>query len=334
MNADAGQIVDLGVGQPDFATPDHITVAGQRAIDEGFTRYTPQPGFPDLREAIAHKFRTENRLDVTADQVVVSCGGKHSLFNIVHCLVRPADEVLILSPHWFSYAAQVTYAGGEAVIVPTREEHGFQPDVAAVRAAVTDRTRALILNSPCNPTGAVYARTTLQALAELAVERDLFVISDEVYEKILFDGAEHVSIASLGRDIAARTATVGSVSKTHSMTGWRIGYAVMPLELAQSVTALQSHSTSGPNAIGQRAALAAFTQDAAHVPAMLAEYARRRVSAGPRQTAFQDGPACRREERFICLSTWPRGSAELSPGGTLPTVRTSPKCFWPKQACA
>ena len=276
MSAYSGEIVDLGVGQPDFLTPDHIKMAGQRAIDEGFTRYTPQPGFQDLRAAIANKFQTENHLDAAPEQVVVSCGGKHSLFNIIQCVVQPGDEVIILSPHWFSYAAQVQYARGVPVLVQTREEDGFQPDVAAIRAAVTDRTRAVILNSPCNPTGAVYARSTLRALAELAVARDLFVISDEVYEKITFAGAEHVSIASLGPEIAARTATVGSVSKTHSMTGWRIGYAVMPLELAQSVTTLQSHSTSGPNAIGQRAALAAFTQDAAHVTTMLAQYVQRR----------------------------------------------------------
>jgi aspartate aminotransferase len=276
MNDFSGEIIDLGVGQPDFPTPDHIKAAGKQAIDENFTRYTPQPGFQDLREAIARKFLTENALDVTPDQIVVSCGGKHSLYNIIQCVVRPGDEVLVLSPHWSSYAAQVKYARGTPVLVPTREEDGFQPDMAAVRAAVTTRTRALVVNSPCNPTGAVYGRPRLRALADLAVKRDLFVISDEVYEKIIYHGAEHVSIASLGPEIAARTATVGSVSKTHAMTGWRIGYAAMPPELAQSVTVLQSHSTSGPNAMGQRAALAAFAQDAEHVAAMLAEYTRRR----------------------------------------------------------
>jgi aspartate aminotransferase len=269
-------IIDLSVGQPDFPTPDAIKAAGKRAIDENYTRYTPQPGFQDLREAIVRKFERENGFCVSPEQVVVSCGAKHSLFNAIHSIVRPGDEVIILTPHWYAYPIQVRHAGGRPVLVPTREEDGFQPRIDAIRAAVTPATRALILNTPCNPTGAVYDRQRLIALAELAVEHDLWVISDEVYETIVFDGARHVSIASLGERIARRTITVNSVSKTHSMTGWRIGYAAMPAEIAAAATELQSFSTSGPCALSQRAALAALTEEPAHVEAMRLEYANRR----------------------------------------------------------
>ena len=269
-------IIDLGAGQPDFPTPRHIKEAGKRAIDENYTKYTPQPGFDDLREAIARKFQVENRLHVSPDRVVVSCGAKHSLFQILQCIVNPGDEVLILSPYWLAYPVQVKLAGGVPIIVPAPEERRFQPDVDAIRAAASGAAKAILINSPCNPTGAVYGREVLTELAVLAVERGLFVIADEVYEKTLYDGAEHVSIGSLNAEIASRTVTVNSVSKTHSMTGWRIGYAALPGELAEEVTRLQSYSTSGPCAIAQRAALAALTKDSSHVEAMVTEYAERR----------------------------------------------------------
>jgi aspartate aminotransferase len=269
-------IVDLSVGQPDFPTPDAIKAAAKRAIDENYTRYTPQPGFQDLRVAVARKFEHENGFRVSPEQVVVSCGAKHSLYNAIHCLVRPGDEAIILSPYWYAYPLQVQRAGGRPVLVATREEDAFQPQIDAVRAAVTRATRVMILNSPCNPTGAVYDRQRLSELADLAVERNLWVISDEVYETIIFDGAQHVSIASLNDRIGRRTITVNSVSKTHSMTGWRIGYAAMPLEIAAAATELQSYSTSGPCAISQRAALAALTVESVHVEAMRLEYTKRR----------------------------------------------------------
>ena len=272
----AGQIVDLSGGQPDFPTPAHVKEAGHRAIDDNFTRYTPQPGFDDLREAIARKLKKDNALDVSPEQVVVSCGAKHSLYNVMNCVLQPGDEAIVLRPYWFAYPAQIRLAGGVPVFVPTRERDGFQPDPDAVRAAITDATRLLIINSPCNPTGAVYRRDILSRLAELAVKRDLFMVTDEVYETILFEGAQHVSVGSLGPEIASRTITINSVSKTHSMTGWRIGYAALPVELAEKVTRLQSVSTSGPCAIAQRAALAALEEPSSHVHAMVTEYAARR----------------------------------------------------------
>jgi len=269
-------MINLSVGEPDFPTPDHIKEAGRRAIAENFTRYTPQPGFDDLREAAALKFRAENRIDVRPEQVVISCGGKHSLYNTIQCAVGPGDEVIVLMPFWFATMEQVRRAGARPVVVPTRQEDGFQPDPDAIRSAVTGATKAIVINSPCNPTGAVFGRGLLEEIGKIAVEGDLLVISDEVYERILFDGAEHVSIAGLGPEIARRTVTVNSVSKTHAMTGWRIGYAAMPEPLAEKVTALQSVSTSGPCAVAQRAALAALTGEQGHVDRMLAAYTRRR----------------------------------------------------------
>jgi len=276
MGEPSDRIIDIGIGQPNFPTPDHIKAAAKRAIDENVTGYTPQPGFQDLRRAVAGKFQSENGVVVSPDQVVVSCGGKHSLYNVIQCLVEPGDEVILLRPYWFANPPQVRYAGGRPVLVATQGEEGFHPDVEAIRAAVTDATKAIVINTPCNPTGAVYGLEALRQLADLAVERDLLVIADEVYERIVFDGAEHVSIAGLNAEIASRTITVNSVSKTHAMTGWRIGYAALPRRLAETVTTLQMYSTSGPCAIAQRAALAALTESQAHVEAMVAAYAGRR----------------------------------------------------------
>ena len=275
-SADAGRIADLGVGQPDFPTPEHIKQAAYQAIAEDFTKYTPQPGFLDLREAVADTFRRENGFTVSAEQVVVSCGAKHSLYNIMQCALSAGDEVLIPTPCWFCYPHQVEMAGGVPVLLPTRQEDGFQPDVAQLRKAVTVKTRMLVLNSPTNPTGAVFTRETLAHVAELACELDLLVVADEVYEKILFGANTHVSLASLGPEVAARTITVNSVSKTHAMTGWRIGYAALPRQLAERVTLLQANSTSGPAAPSQRAALAALRGDQSHVATMVESYAQRR----------------------------------------------------------
>jgi len=243
--------IKLSVGEPDFPTPEHVKDAARQAIRDNITRYTPQPGFDDLR-----------------------------------------DEVLVFLPYWFATLEQVRRAGGRAVLLPTRPEDDFQPDLGAIRAAVTGATRAIVINSPCNPTGAVYSRQLLEGIAALAVQHDFLVISDEVYEHILFDGAEHVSIASLGPEVAARTVTVNSVSKTHAMTGWRIGYAAMPVALAEKVTLLQSVSTSGPCAIAQRAALAALAGDQSHVPKMAAAYAQRRAHVLNRVSRI-DGFSCR-----------------------------------------
>ena len=269
-------IIDIGKGEPDFPTPDRIKRAAYQAIEENFTKYTPQPGIPPLREACAAKFRKENGIDVDPEQVVVSCGGKHSVANAIRAIVRSGDEVIMCTPFWFAYPPQVELAGGVPVLVEVREGNGFVPDPTDVRKAFTAKTRLLILNSPNNPTTAVYPKEVLLELGRLAAERDCYILCDEVYEKLVFDGAQHHSLASLDADIAARTVTVNSVSKTHAMTGWRIGYAALPEELVKTVTRIQEVTTSAPSAICQRAALAALTGDQSHIETMVASYGERR----------------------------------------------------------
>ena len=269
-------LIDLAKGQPDYPTPEHIKEAGRQAITDNFTRYTPQPGFDDLREAVAGKFADENGFRVSPDRVVVSCGAKHTLYNVFQCALAKGDEVIIPSPYWFAYCEQVRMAGGVPVPVSCDEAAGFQPDVAAIAAAATDATRMIVINSPCNPTGAVFEEATLRKLADLACRRNLLIVSDETYERIVYDDRRHHSIAALAPEVAARTITVNSVSKTHSMTGWRFGYAAMPAAMAEKVTSLQSYVTSGPCAIAQRAALTALTGPQDHVAEMVAEYALRR----------------------------------------------------------
>ena len=268
--------LDLSVGQPDYSTPEHVKAAGIGAIRQNITRYTPQPGFQDLRKAIAGKFLSENGFEVQPEQVVVTCGAKYSLYETFQCTINTGDEVVLLSPYWSTYRDQIEAAGGVPVPVPVDQHDGFEPDVDRVAAAVTSATRAIVINSPCNPTGSVFAKKNLLALAELARSQEFLIISDETYERIVYDGLEHHSIASLAPDLADRIITVNSVSKTHAMTGWRIGYAAMSLEFSQKVAKLQSCSTSGPCSISQRAALAAITGTQAHVAEMVADYTQRR----------------------------------------------------------
>jgi len=301
MAFDSADVVDIGKGEPDFHSPPHAKEAGRAAIETNFTKYTPQPGIPELREAVARKFESDNGFCASPDEIVVSCGGKHSVDNVIRCLMRPGVEAVVFAPNWFAYPRQVELAGGACVFVPTREEDGFLPDAAEVRAAITPKTRLLIVNSPCNPTGAVYPPELLEALAQIAVEHDLWVIADEVYEKIVFDGARHVSIASLNAAIAKRTITVNSVSKTHAMTGWRIGYAAMPRDLARRVAEVQGLSTSAPSAVSQRAALAALTGDQSHVAEMVAAYAARREYVLERVGGIPQLSACPPTGTFYCF---------------------------------
>jgi aspartate aminotransferase len=274
---DSDPIIDIGKGEPSFHTPFHIKKAAHTAIDENFTKYTPQPGIPELREAIARKFKTENGIDTTPENIVVSCGGKHSVENAIRAVVKPSDEVIITRPYWFAYPEQVRLSGGVPVFVDVLEEDGFVPDRDRIRAALTERTKLLILNTPSNPTTAVYPRDVLMEIAKIACESDLTILSDEVYEKLVFDGNTHVSIASLDTETANRTITVNSVSKTHAMTGWRIGYASFPGDLAQRVVEIQQVSTSAPCAVSQKAALAAFTGDQSHISVWNEVYNERRA---------------------------------------------------------
>lgn len=268
-------IVGFGAGEPDFPTPEHVKEAARAALREDRTRYTVVAGVPELREAICRKLERENGLRYAPDEVLVSAGSKHALFNAVAALCEEGDEVLIPSPYWVSYPEQVRYCGGVPVFVPTDPERGFRPRAADVAAALTPRSRLLILNSPNNPTGAVAEPGELQAIARLAVERDLWVISDEIYEHIVYEPARHVSIAAFP-GMRERTVVVGGVSKAYAMTGWRLGWAAGPRPVIRAMADLQGQVTSNASTISQYAALAALEGPQEPVRAMVAEYRRRR----------------------------------------------------------
>ncbi|MBI5584841.1 MAG: pyridoxal phosphate-dependent aminotransferase [Deltaproteobacteria bacterium] len=269
-------IIGFGAGEPDFDTPDFIKEAAVRAIRDGFTRYTPVGGMDELKEAVCFRFKTDLGLEYQPQEVVVGCGGKHVLYNIAQALWGPGDEVLVPAPCWVSYPPLILLAGATPILLPTREENGFKLTPEELAAAVTERTRALILNSPSNPTGAVYDREELEALGRVILEKDLLVVSDDIYDKILFDGRSFVNLAQLGPEYRARTLVVNGVSKSYAMTGWRIGFLAGPPEIIDAVNTIQSHSTSNPNSIAQKAAVAALTGPQDFVPQMVAELNRRR----------------------------------------------------------
>ncbi len=265
-------VISMSVGEPDFDTPDHVKEAAYAAIRAGKTKYTAVSGIFELREAIAEKLRRENGLTYTPEQVTVTSGGKQALFNALFALLDPGDEVLIPVPCWVSYPEIVRFAGGVPVPVATLPETGYQLDVEALRAAVTPRTKVIMLNSPSNPTGAVYPEETLRAVADLAVERGLFVITDEMYEHIVYDAA-HVSLARFAPE---HTLTVNGASKAYAMTGWRIGYAAGPQALITAMNAIQSQSTSNANSVAQWAAATAIADSREFIERSRAEFRRRR----------------------------------------------------------
>ncbi|MCL6451025.1 MAG: pyridoxal phosphate-dependent aminotransferase [Acetobacteraceae bacterium] len=268
-------VISLAVGEPDFDTPDHIRAEGKAAIDAGFTRYTPAAGIPELREAIARTIERSSGVQYSPGQVVVSVGAKQAIFNALLALCGPGDEVVIPAPYWVSYAEQVKLAGATPVVVPAREEEGWILGAKELERALTARSRALILNNPCNPTGAVYSKDQLSALAEVAVSRGLAIISDEVYERLVYEGS-HTSLPSLGPEVRKHTVLVSGVSKTYAMTGWRIGWAAAEPDVARAMVDIQSHINSHPASMAQRAALAALCGPQDPVDRMLAEFARRR----------------------------------------------------------
>jgi aspartate aminotransferase len=257
LKAQGFDIISLSLGEPDFNTPDYIKEAAKKAIDDNYSKYPPVPGYDDLRKAISKKFRDENGLNYTADQIIVSAGGKHSLINVILSLVNPGDEVIILAPYWVSYYDQIILAGGTPVIVDGKIENDFKIIPEQLDAAVTPKTRLVIFNSPSNPTGMVYTKDEMEKIARIIEKYEgLFIISDEIYEHIIFDG-RHVSMASF-EFIYDRVITVNGVSKGYAMTGWRIGYIGAPLWIAKACNKLQGQFTSGVCSIAQRAALAAI----------------------------------------------------------------------------
>ncbi|OLD39128.1 MAG: aspartate aminotransferase [Candidatus Rokubacteria bacterium 13_1_40CM_2_68_8] len=268
-------VISFGAGEPDFDTPERIKNAAIQAMRRGHTKYTEVGGVPELRAAVCAKLKRDNGLTYEPAEVLVSCGAKHTLFNMAVALLDPGDEVLVPSPYWVSYPEQARLVGAVPVPVPTSEATGFDLDPARLRAAVTPRTKVIILNSPNNPTGAVFSPASLAAVAELALERDLFVVSDECYESLTFDG-RHASIAALGPEIKARTLVVNTCSKSYAMTGWRIGFAAGPRELIAAMTDVQSQVTSNPSSVAQWAAVEALGGPQDEVARMAAEFDRRR----------------------------------------------------------
>src|SRR5512132_768343 len=275
MRAQGINVISFGAGEPDFDTPRHIKDAAIRAIEAGQTKYTEVGGVPELRAAVCHKLKRDHGLEYATDEVTVSCGAKHTLYNIVMALVNPGDEVLLPSPFWVSYPEQVQLLGGVPVPVQTSESTGFDLDPAALRRAVTSKTKLVVLNSPGNPTGAVFSAAALRQVGELAVERNLWIVSDECYEALTFEG-RHVSVASFSPEVKARTIVVNTCSKAYAMTGWRIGYAAGDRALIKGMTDVQSQVTSNPSSVAQWAAVEALTGPQDEVAKMAGEFDRRR----------------------------------------------------------
>ena len=269
-------IISLGAGEPDFDTPAFIRDAAKAALDAGETRYTAASGTPALRRSVCDFLRREKGLTYRPDQVLICTGAKQALLNAFVAMLNPGDEVILPAPCWVSYPEMIAMAGGKAVWVEATEAEGFVPPIERIRAAVTERTKAILLNSPNNPTGAVWTREQLLAVGQLAVEKDIYLISDEIYDQLVYDGAEAVSVASLSPAIYARTLMVNGWSKAYAMTGWRLGYAAGPKALIAAMGAYQSHATGNPNAIAQAAGLAALEGDQRCVREMAAAFARRR----------------------------------------------------------
>ena len=316
MKRAGDDVIALAAGEPDFDTPAHVLTAGKDALDAGFTRYTPAAGMPELREAWAEQIGRKRGVTYAANQLIVTAGGKQAVFNTVYALAGPGDEVIIPSPYWVSYPEQVRAVGATPVIVETRAEDDFKMSAAALRAAITERTRLLILNSPSNPTGSVYSRAELEALAEVLVEKQVPVLSDEVYDELVY-GEPFTSIASLGPEVYDLTVVIGAASKTYAMTGWRIGCAVGPADVIAAAGRLQSHSTSGANTAAQKAAIAAVTGDQSTVEVMRQEFDRRRKYMLGRLNAMP-GVSC--PEPRGAFYTFPQVSAYYGRSYDGPTI--------------
>lgn len=276
MKAEGIDVIDLSVGEPDFPTPDNVKAAAIKAIEQNFTKYTENDGIPELRKAVCKRLKEDYGLEYKPNEVLISSGAKNSLFNLIQAIVNEGDEVIIPAPYWVTYPECVNLAKGKPVIVETREEDGFLLTPEQLRAAISPSTRALVLNNPCNPTGATYTKEQLEALAEVIRKEDIYVIADEIYSRLVYDGFQFVSFASLGEDIKKKTIIISGVSKSYSMTGWRIGFAVGPAEIISAMSKIQSHTTSNACSISQKASVEALTGPQYEVNRMVAEFQRRR----------------------------------------------------------
>ena len=258
LKAEGIHVISFGAGEPDFDTPEHIKEATIQSLKSGFTKYTPASGIPELKKVICDKIKADQGVEYASDQIVVSCGAKHTLYNIFQVLLNPGDEVIIPSPFWLSYPEMVTLAEGKSVIVPTTAANHYLMSPEALTKAITKKTKVLVLNSPSNPTGMVYSKEKLQALLEVARKHHFYIISDEIYEKLIFDGLEHISPVTLAPDLKDRILLVNGFSKVYAMTGWRLGYVAAAKELSKAIGNLQSHSTSNPTSFVQQGGVAAL----------------------------------------------------------------------------
>ena len=276
MQAQGIHVISFGAGEPDFDTPDNIKNAAKKAIDDGFTKYTPVGGIDELKDAIINKFKRDSQLTYKRSEILVSCGGKHSFYNLAQAIFDQGDEVIVPAPYWVSYPPMVALAGGTPVIVETKEKNAFKITPESLKKAITPKTKAMIMNSPSNPTGSAYAKKDLEKIGEIAISKNFFVISDEIYEKIVYDGFQFVSIASLSEEMKKKTIIVHGVAKTYAMTGWRIGYTAGPEEIISAMNNLQSQSTSNPTSIAQKASVEALAGPQAEVGKMVSSFAQRR----------------------------------------------------------
>lgn len=276
LKAQGIDVVGFGAGEPDFNTPENVCEAAAKAIKEGFTKYTPASGTNELKEAICRKFKEFNGLDYKPNQIVISNGGKHSLSNVFDAILNPGDEVIIPAPYWLSYPEMVKLSDGIPVIVTGTKENGYKVTAKQIEDAITDKTKALVLNTPSNPTGMIYSEEELRAIADVVVKKDIYVVADEMYEYLIYGDEKHVSIASFNDEIYKRTITCSGLSKSYAMTGWRIGYTGSSAEIAKLMGSIQSHATSNPNSIAQRAAVEALNGPQDMVETMKEEFDKRR----------------------------------------------------------
>ncbi len=301
MKAEGIDVCGFGAGEPDFDTPEHIKKATIDALEAGFTKYTPSAGIPELRQAIAEKLANDNGLSYRAAQVIVSNGAKHSCYNAILATCQPGDEVIIPAPYWVSYPDMVRLAGAEPVFVPTSERNLWKMRAQDFENAMTPRTKMLIMNSPGNPTGSVYTREELQAIVDVAAEEDIYILSDEIYERLVYDDAKHVSIASLSKEAYDLTITVNGFSKSYAMTGWRLGYLAAPEAVARAVDSIQSHTTSNPSSFSQYGAVAALRGDQQPLADMREEFDMRRNYMFDRISKISNVTAVKPQGAFYVL---------------------------------
>src|SRR6266550_2572725 len=298
MKAEGQDVIGFGVGEPDFDTPQHIKDAAIQALNAGFTKYTAAAGIPELRQAIADKHKRENGLSYQPSQIIVSCGGKHSCYNVFMATCQEGDEVVIPAPYWLSYPEMVKFAGAKPVIVNTSDETEFKITPEQLREALTPRTRIFLLNSPSNPTGSVYTPEEIKTLGDICVEQGVLIMSDEIYEHLLYDGAKHKSVASFSQAHYEHTVLVHGFAKAWSMTGWRLGFLAAPEPIAKAIDAIQSHSTSNPTSFAQKGGVAALTGSQEHLPKWLAEYDKRRTYAWKKLNSIPGITCCNARGAF------------------------------------